>query len=217
MICLIYWLSPRLYPQRHLSSKQDYTKIGRRIILRPINENLITLERSMKRIWLIGLLILVLVFVVTGVVLTRLQVYAAPDQPIAYSHRVHVQAGVECLYCHPSALQSPVAGIPSVQKCMGCHNVIKTESPEIKQVASYYEAGKPIPWVRINRQPDFIYFNHQPHLGAALNCEICHGDVGQMEVTTQFTKMDMGWCLGCHLDQPEEKVGRLADCLTCHK
>lgn len=171
----------------------------------------------MKRIWWIGLFIFVLVIVIAGIVFTRLQVYAAPEQPIPYSHKIHVEAGIQCLYCHPSALQSPIAGIPSVQKCMGCHNVIKTDGPEIQQVASYFEAGQPIPWVKINTQPDFIYFSHQPHLGAGLSCETCHGDVGQMDVTQQFAKMDMGWCLECHLEQPEEKVGRLADCLTCHK
>jgi hypothetical protein len=30
-------------------------------------------------------------------------------------------------------------------------------------------------------------------------------------------KMDMGWCLDCHLKQTENKVAHLADCLTCHK
>ncbi len=171
----------------------------------------------MKRFWWLGLAILILGALIIGGVLTRLQVYAAPEQPVAYSHRVHVEAGVQCLYCHPSAIQSPLAGIPSVEKCMGCHKVIKTDSPEIQQIASYYEGGEPIPWVKINTQPDFIYFNHQPHLGAGLNCEACHGNVGQMDITKQFVKMDMGWCLDCHLKQSEEKVGRLADCLACHK
>lgn len=171
----------------------------------------------MNRLWLIVIFILIVTGVIVGVILTRNRVYAAPEQPIAYSHEVHVQAGIQCLYCHPSALQSPIAGIPSVQKCMGCHNVIQTESPEIQQVSSYYDSGQPILWERINRQPDFIYFSHQPHIGAGLNCETCHGDVGQMEVTRQTVKMDMGWCLDCHVQQSEEKVGRLADCLACHK
>ena len=74
-----------------------------------------------------------------------------------------------------------------------------------------------IPWVRVNLQPDFVFFDHQPHLGASLNCETCHGAVGQMDVTRQTIKMDMGWCLECHVNQPEEKVARLADCLACHK
>jgi hypothetical protein len=171
----------------------------------------------MKRFWLIGILILVVVGVIAGVFFTRAQVYAAPEQPIAYSHKVHVEAGIQCLFCHTSALKTPLAGIPSMQKCMGCHDVIATDNPDIQQVASYYESGEPIPWVRVNLQPDFVYFNHQPHLGAGLNCETCHGDVGQMDVTRQTVKMDMGWCLDCHINQPDEKVGRLADCLACHK
>ncbi len=171
----------------------------------------------MKRFWLIGILILVVVGVIAGVFFTRAQVYAAPEQPIAYSHKVHVEVGIQCLFCHTSALKTPLAGIPSMQKCMGCHDVIATDNPDIQQVASYYESGEPIPWVRVNLQPDFVYFNHQPHLGAGLNCETCHGDVGQMDVTRQTVKMDMGWCLDCHINQPDEKVGRLADCLACHK
>lgn len=171
----------------------------------------------MKRFWWIGLFVFVVIVIVIGAILTRMQVYAAPEQPIEYSHRIHVEKDIQCLYCHPGAVQSAVAGIPSVQKCMGCHNVIKADSPEIQQVASYYDEGKPIPWIKVNRQPDYIYFSHLPHLGASLNCETCHGEVGQMDVTKQFVKMDMGWCLDCHLNQPAEKVGRLADCLTCHK
>lgn len=171
----------------------------------------------MKRFWWIGVIILVFGVLIVGVFLTRAQVYAAPEQPIAYSHQVHIEAGVQCLFCHSNALRSPIAGIPSVQKCMGCHAVIDPDNPEIQKVTQFYENGQPIPWVRINEQPEFVYFDHQPHLGAGLNCESCHGNVGQMNVTRQVAKMDMGWCLDCHLNQPEEKVARLSDCLTCHK
>ena len=167
--------------------------------------------------WVLVIALLIVVAVAGGIFLTRAQVFAAPEQPIAYSHRIHVEAGVQCLFCHSSAMRSDVAGIPSVQKCMGCHSVIATDSPAIQEVAGYWERAEPIPWVRVNTQPDFVYFSHQPHLGASLNCETCHGEVGQMDVAGPAVKMDMGWCLDCHLKQPEEKVARLADCLTCHK
>ncbi|HKZ83774.1 MAG TPA: cytochrome c3 family protein [Anaerolineae bacterium] len=167
--------------------------------------------------WFLVIALLIVVAVAGGILLTRAQVFAAPEQPIAYSHRVHVESGVQCLFCHSSALRSDVAGIPSVQKCMGCHSVIATDSLLIQEVSGYWERGEPIPWVRVNTQPDFVYFSHQPHLGAGFNCETCHGEVGQMEVVHPVVKMDMGWCLDCHLKQPEEKVARLADCLTCHK
>ncbi len=170
------------------------------------------------RKWLWRLLpIGLMALVVAAVFATRQMVLAAPEQPVAYSHQTHVEAGVQCLFCHASALRSSVAGIPSVQKCMGCHTEIAADRPAIQEVAQYWERGEPIPWVRVNVQPDFVYFSHQPHLGAGLNCETCHGEVGRMTVDRPALKMDMGWCLDCHLKQPPEKVTRLTDCLACHK
>lgn len=167
--------------------------------------------------WFIVILIIIIATVIGGVFLTRAQVYGAPEQPIAYSHKTHVEAGIQCLYCHSNAQRSPIAGIPSVAKCMGCHTVIAMDNPVVQEVAGYWERGEPIPWVQVDKQADFVYFSHQPHLGAGLNCESCHGDVGQMAGAVRVVKMDMGWCLECHLEQPEEKVARLADCMTCHK
>ena len=161
--------------------------------------------------------LLIAVGVVAGVLFTRAQALAVPQQPVAFSHQTHTDAGVQCLFCHSSALRSAVAGIPSMQKCIGCHDVIAVDSAVIKEVAGYWERGEPIPWVRVSAQPDFIDFNHQVHLGAALNCETCHGNVGQMAAARPVGKKDMGWCLDCHLEQPEPKAALLSDCLTCHK
>ena len=166
---------------------------------------------------LIAFLLFLGLAVVAGMLWTRAQALAAPDQPIAYSHQVHVGAGVQCLYCHSGAMRTSTAGIPSVEKCMGCHAVIAKEEPEVQQVASYAAQGEQIPWIPVNVQPDFVFFSHQPHVAAGLNCETCHGDVSRMGVARPVVRMDMGWCLECHLDQPEEKVARLADCVTCHK
>jgi hypothetical protein len=170
----------------------------------------------MSRIMLV-IAILIVIGAIVGVLFTRAQASEVPEQPIPYSHQTHVEAGVQCVFCHSGALRSAVAGIPSVQKCIGCHAVISADSPAIENMAGYWERAEPIPWVRVNTQPDFIAFSHQPHLGAGLNCETCHGDVGQMDVAEPAAKMDMGWCLDCHLEQPEAESIRLADCLTCHK
>jgi hypothetical protein len=98
---------------------------------------------------------------------------------------------------------------------MGCHAVIATDGPAIQQVAGYWERNESIPWARVNALPDFVYFSHQPHLSAGINCETCHGDVGNMDVARPVNRTHMGWCLDCHLKQPN--AGHLADCLTCHK
>ncbi len=164
------------------------------------------------------LLVLVLVGLVLGaILLSQRAALAAPAQPIEFSHRIHATEGVPCLFCHPNALRSPIAGIPSVQRCMGCHAVIATNRPRIQILSGYWERGEPIPWVRVNAEPDFVFFSHQPHLSAGLNCEACHGDVARMEVAQPVVRMDMGWCLDCHLKQPEEDSARLADCLACHE
>ncbi len=161
--------------------------------------------------------LLVTLFVVVAILITRARLLAAPEQPIAYSHQTHVEAGIPCLYCHAQATRSAIAGIPSVERCMGCHSVIATEDPDVQQLTGYWERGEAIPWVRVNLQPDFVYFSHRPHLGAGLNCETCHGNVGAMDVARPTLRMDMGWCLECHNEQEPEHVNRLADCVACHK
>ncbi|HKZ54530.1 MAG TPA: cytochrome c3 family protein [Anaerolineales bacterium] len=167
--------------------------------------------------WLLLIPLLVVAGLAAGVLLTRARALAAPKQPLPFNHRTHVGAGVQCLFCHASAMRSPVAGIPSLQMCMGCHRVMAAEEPAIQELSGYWERGEPVPWLRVDKQPDFVYFSHQPHLGAGINCESCHGAVGEMEVVHPVLRMDMGWCLECHLEQAQENVARLTDCLACHK
>lgn len=166
--------------------------------------------------WLAGLVLLTVV-VLGAITLSRRAALAAPDQPIEFSHALHDDAGVQCLYCHPSALRSDIAGMPSVQKCIGCHQTIATDREEINLLLGYWERQEPIPWEEVVRMADHVYFSHQPHLQSGISCETCHGNVAEMEVASPAVEMDMGWCLTCHYEQPEEKVARLADCLACHK
>ncbi len=144
------------------------------------------------------------------------QAQTAPQQPIAFSHQVMVQAGVSCLYCHSGATKSADAGIPSVAKCMGCHKVVATDSPEVQKLVGYWQRQEPIPWVRVNQLPRFVYFSHEVHVTAGgLNCETCHGDVGHMAETRAVVNLTMGWCITCHQQQPAAR--QLTDCITCHQ
>jgi hypothetical protein len=140
---------------------------------------------------------------------------AADDPQLDFSHQAMVQAGIPCLFCHADALRSPSAGIPSVEKCMGCHTVIATDDPGVKQLTAYWDQQEPIPWPRVNQLPRFVYFTHEMHVGAGLNCERCHGDVGQMTMASPVVKMDMGWCLDCH--QQQTNAMQLKDCSICHQ
>ncbi len=48
----------------------------------------------------------------------------SPEQPIQFTHQIHVNLGVQCLYCHPGALRGPSPGLPTLTKCWGCHQQI---------------------------------------------------------------------------------------------
>ncbi|MHC4958025.1 MAG: cytochrome c3 family protein [Planctomycetota bacterium] len=73
-------------------------------------------------------LVLVLLSLATRLSATRLpgnhQGYS-PEQPIAYSHRLHAgELQIDCLYCHGGAERSRTAGIPAAGVCMNCHKFV---------------------------------------------------------------------------------------------
>jgi hypothetical protein len=140
---------------------------------------------------------------------------ADDEQPIAFKHNIHAENGIQCQFCHTGVYQSPVAGIPSVEKCMGCHTYVKTDSQEIHRLAEYWEKQEPIPWVRVNQQPSYVYFNHASHVAAGVGCGSCHGDVANMTVAEPVVNMNMGFCLDCHAEQ--ENKDALYDCAVCHR
>lgn len=171
---------------------------------------------SLFRAWPLLLLVFALLILVM-IFLSQRRAQAAPPQPLPFSHRLHDQAGIPCLYCHPNAMRSDIAGLPSVEFCMGCHRTIASDQPAIQELAGYWERQEPIPWQLVNPRLDFVFFSHMPHLGNGVNCETCHGNIGVMDGAGKLPRSDMGWCLECHIQQPPERAIRLADCLACHK
>jgi hypothetical protein len=166
--------------------------------------------------WII-LIGLSIVIVVGGTLfLLKSNTKAAVVQPIPFNHQAMVSLGIDCLFCHTEARRSMAAGMPSVAKCMGCHKVVDTDSPAIQQVADYWQKQEPIPWVRVNRLPRFVYFSHQAHVVVGgLNCEQCHGDVAHMAEAVPVVRMNMGWCLKCH--EQQANAPQLVDCVVCHQ
>ena len=133
-------------------------------------------------------------------------------QPIAFSHRLHANdVELDCQLCHVYARRSPVAGIPSVERCVGCHRTMLRDRPEIQKILGYWDAEEPIPWIRVHDLPDYVRFTHKRHVRAGVVCQECHGDVAQMEIAQQVAPLTMGWCITCH----QERQAPL-DCLTCH-
>lgn len=167
----------------------------------------------------IGLILLLLTAAVILAVFALSRKYAMPPQPLPFQHSKHVQAGVQCLFCHPGAPSGRVAGIPSMTKCMGCHNNVQAPNPidqaDIEKVLQRWNSAPTVQWIKVNDQPDFVKFNHRPHIAAGVACESCHGDVSNMGYAKAYN-LNMGFCLDCHRRQAADKVARLTDCGTCH-
>jgi DNA-directed RNA polymerase subunit RPC12/RpoP len=106
-----------------------------------------------------------------------------PEQPIFFSHVIHAGSyQIACQYCHSGARRSNAAGVPSVERCMGCHKIVAAEgNPEVKKLHGYWDRQEPIPWVRIFKVPEHAQFTHKQHVQAGVQCQTCHGRIEAME------------------------------------
>ena len=170
-------------------------------------------KKTFKVLMLIGSILLVVNIFNGAIDLGRSQGYA-PDQPIKFSHALHVgQNKIECQYCHSTVEKSKHASIPGTQVCMNCHKYVqqgpKYGKDEIAKIYDYAgwdvdkqkftEAPKNIEWVKIHNLPDHVYFNHSQHVKVGgIKCQTCHGKVEEYEVMKQFAPLSMGWCINCH-------------------
>jgi len=162
---------------------------------------------------LIGLAAIVVIVVVVGAYFLVSGGASGPVQPIAYSHKLHAgDYQIPCQYCHSSARRSPVAGIPSVERCMGCHKIVAADKPEIQKLKSYWDRKMPIPWVRVYDQPDFVFFDHQPHVRKGIECQACHGPIQTMARVYEAVTLNMARCVSCHR---QNRVS--VDCYICHR
>ena len=158
-------------------------------------------------------------------------------QPIAFPHNTHVQTyKMDCQHCHTEARRSEYAGIPSVERCIGCHKITAADKPEIKKLAEYAGRKEPVPWVRVYKMPEFTYFPHKSHVRAGVTCQTCHGAVETMTTVgantgprlvndllnvagfrTAAPPLSMGWCIECHREQNATRGAKAPlDCVTCH-
>src|SRR5205085_1068289 len=82
-------------------------------------------------------------------------VKAAPKQPLDFPHYRHVEIGkngpeLKCTEaCHEGVTRGPVAGLPSLNTCMGCHSSIATDKPRIQQITKWSDQGLDVAWVRV--------------------------------------------------------------------
>jgi predicted CXXCH cytochrome family protein len=138
---------------------------------------------------------------------------AAPEQPIPFSHQAHAgESKIPCLYCHVNARRASVAGIPSVERCMGCHKITAANKPGVQKLKEYWDRKEPIPWQKVTWMPDFVFFEHWPHVRAEIQCQTCHGPVETMDRMRQVRDLSMKFCVSCH----RQKKASI-DCAVCHR
>ena len=129
------------------------------------------------------------------------KVGVAVNQPVPFSHLHHaMELGIECRYCHYTVERSPFAGMPTAQVCMSCHSQVWTNSPLLQPVRDSLKTGKPLVWSKVNKAPDFVYFDHSIHISRGINCNTCHGPVQKMPLMYKGRTFAMSWCLQCHRD-----------------
>ena len=140
----------------------------------------------------------------------------ASAQPIQFPHNTHVQTyKIDCQYCHADARRSTFAGVPSVKRCMGCHQIVASKDAElqkeVEKLRTFAKESRPVEWVRIHKLAGFVYFPHKRHVQTGLACQQCHGEVQTMTEVAQVAPLTMGWCVSCHA----ERKGPL-ECVVCH-
>ena len=139
--------------------------------------------------------------------------HAAPTQPIPYSHKQHLALGLSCKDCHANPEPGNVMGFPDADKCMLCHATFAKDKPTIQKLAAYAKSKEAIPWVRVYTVLPGVAWSHRAHLQVGVTCEICHGQVREMDQMSEVTSVTtMAVCLNCHELNRAKTV-----CDTCHK
>lgn len=135
-------------------------------------------------------------------------------QPVGFQHQTHVQrVGLQCIDCHSGADVRDAAMLPSLRKCMLCHEKVGTELPEVAKLAGYWERRQEVPWVRTYgfERRAAVRFRHAAHFRVGVSCGQCHGDVASMGAATAAVEHTMGTCVSCH-----RETGASDDCAACH-
>lgn len=135
----------------------------------------------------------------------------APNQPIPFSHKLHLGVGLKCDNCHVLSKDGKQMQIANVAECMVCHQAIGVASPAIQKLAQAQKENKKISWARVYQLPDFVFFSHRTHLDAKIGCAVCHGAVQEQAALRQEKDISMVSCVNCH-----KLYHAPVTCDTCH-
>ena len=118
-----------------------------------------------------------------------------------------------CEVCHATTAKSERAGLPETVLCMSCHSTVRRDAPPIRRLAAFQQEARPIPWVRVYKLPDYVFFSHARHVGQGrLECAACHGPVARRDQLARERPIHMKSCVDCH----KARSATIA-CNACHE
>ena len=165
-------------------------------------------------------------------------IYKSRPQPVEFSHKVHAEkASARCEDCHALREDGTYAGVPSLEKCGGCHAApMGNTEAEKRFIETYVTPNREPQWLSYARQPQNVFFSHAAHLKlAGLKCEQCHRAEGASDTLRAHYQdrisgysrdvlpiaawkrgagrsMSMDDCVACHRAQGLEH-----SCMDCHQ
>lgn len=149
------------------------------------------------------------------------------------SRHAGIPAASVCMNCH-KFVTAPLGAIRAEEKKANeeqrkPNTVVSTELAKLYAAMGLNETLEPIPsadptgiaWVKIHNLPDYVSFDHRPHVAAGVACQTCHGSVETMERVRQVENLSMGWCVNCHRQANQfgvqgKTVKASTDCSACH-
>lgn len=153
--------------------------------------------------------------------------YVHKPQPVDFRHKTHQEKSglTDCNECHALKEDGTFAGLPPMEKCVGCHSdKIGESKAEAALVDLYIKPGHETPWLVYAQQPANVWFSHAIHIRqAGLKCEQCHANYG---ATDQAKVYEVNRISGYSRDIWGHSMSRvhrapgdgmtMSDCENCH-
>ncbi|HSF15500.1 MAG TPA: cytochrome c3 family protein [Vicinamibacteria bacterium] len=170
--------------------------------------------RGIQKSHLLAALLGFIVFFVASAAIVASRVPEV-DQPIRFNHRIHtVENEMACTECHGYYEKEAFSGLPDRDTCAFCHEEAQGESAQEAALVELLSSGASLEWMPLFRQPAHVFYSHRRHVVAAgLECEACHGEIGQSESPPRRVgRLEMSDCIDCH-----ERENASGGCTTCHR
>jgi hypothetical protein len=141
--------------------------------------------------------------------------FSTRDRPLAFSHAIHVQQGMDCTDCHAGAEESDDPGMPAQGQCLLCHKDLDAKKPPERRSSVLFTDGK-LQVHHAARVPDEVIFSHKAHVARGLDCSACHPGIQTSERIGTEMRISMDACTRCH-ERTQPPGAGPQDCAVCHK